>query len=136
MANLKVRPLEWYMKQPFEDLIESGYVLHPIKLIGRDGYYCFKNDVWFEYQGRGYVAYPNLTRDRAKEQFLYPLMECNDELIFNKRELDAITTLINVTKKSSMKKFLQKRLSKHLISVDRRKAKQNLELQFKKLRSK
>lgn len=82
MPKLKVKPLEWYMQEDPEDLAEQGYTPLPadFELIGRDGYYCRGNDVWFEFEGVGYRAYPSSERHRAREYFCYTLT-VNDEAI-------------------------------------------------------
>lgn len=112
MPKLKVKPLEWYMKQDHEDLIEEGYRLIDFRPVGRDGYYCRGNDVWFEFEGRGYNAYPTTTRKRAREYFCYDLT-VNDEAILMCREVEAIRTVLATVKDAAVRKALFARVHLH-----------------------
>jgi len=111
MPKLKVKPLEWYMQDDIEGLAEQGYVMiHP--RIGRDGYYCQGTDVWFEYDGRAYWAYPRSTKQKAKEYFCYTLT-INDEAILPKREVEAMKVVLKTCRDSGVKKAIRERLNLH-----------------------
>lgn len=111
MPKLKVKPLEWYMQDDIEGLAEQGYVMiHP--RIGRDGYYCQGTDVWFEYDGRAYWAYPHSTKEKAKDYFCYTL-KVNDEAILPKREVEAMKVVLKTCRDACVKKALYKRIRLH-----------------------
>ena len=113
MPKLKVRPLEWYMRQEPENLLSDGYVPMPeSQLLGRDGYYCQAGRVWFEYEGRGYLAYPRAPAPRAVEYFCRPLT-VNDEAILMPREVEAIQQVLKTTRDASVRKSLQACLQLH-----------------------
>lgn len=113
MPKLKVRPLEWYMQRDHEDLVETGYVPIPrFLMIGRDGYYCYNNRVWFEYDSVGYLAYPQLTPERAAEYFCLTFT-VNDEAILMPREVEAMRQVLKTTRDASVRKSLQARLRLH-----------------------
>jgi hypothetical protein len=112
VPKLKVKPLEWYMQKDHEDLIEEGYRLIDFRPVGRDGYYCRGNNVWFEYEGRGYKAYPNATRKRAREYFCYDLT-VNDEAILMPCEVEAMRTVLKTVKDAAVRKALYARVHLH-----------------------
>lgn len=119
MATLKVKQLEWYMKDSVEEMIEDGYykpLPDTFKLIGRDGYYCRGNDVWFEHNGIGFAAYPNCSRMKARESFCYDL-KVNDEAILPKREVEALRTILKTNRDGSLKKAIRTRLYTHESAV-------------------
>ena len=111
MPNLKVKPLEWYMSADPEELREMGYTASD-PVIGRDGYYCRGNVVWFEVDGSAYPAFPGFSRQRARESFCYNLT-VNDEAILTDREVLAIKDILAVTRDSAIRQVLRKRLSLH-----------------------
>lgn len=111
MPKLKVKPLEWYMQGDIEDLAEEGYVMIQPR-IGRDGYYCQGDDVWFEYDGRAYWAYPGATKQKARDYFLYTLT-VNDEAILPRREVEAMRTVLNTCRDAGVKKAIRERLTLH-----------------------
>lgn len=126
MPNLKVKPLEWYMQDDIEGLAEQGYVMiHP--RIGRDGYYCQGIDVWFEYDGRAYWAYPSLTKQKAKECFCYTLA-VNDEAILPKREVEAMKVVLKTCRDAGVKKAIRKRLNLHEQAVNQKYTGRNAQL--------
>lgn len=126
MPNLKVKPLEWYMQDDIEGLAEQGYVMiHP--RIGRDGYYCQGIDVWFEYDGRAYWAYPSLTKQKAKECFCYTLA-VNDEAILPKREVEAMKLVLKTCRDAGVKKAIRKRLNLHEQAVNQKYTGRNAQL--------
>ena len=129
MPKLKVRPLEWYMQEDPEDLAEQGYTPLPaeFELVGRDGYYCRGNDVWFEFEGVGYKAYPSSERNRARKYFCYTL-EVNDEAILPQREAVAMRLVLATCRDAGVKKALQKRLRLHKDAVDLRRTGRNARL--------
>lgn len=129
MPKLKVRPLEWYMQEEPEVLAEEGYEPLPagFELVGRDGYYCRGNDVWFEFEGVGYRAYPRATKQRAREYFCYTL-EVNDEAILPQREAVAMRLVLATCRDAGVKKALQKRLRLHEDAVDLRRTGRNARL--------
>jgi hypothetical protein len=111
--KLKVKNLEWYHKEyDHEELLEEGYTEVPatFKLVGRDGYYCFGNDVWFETNGRGYRAYRG--NDKAREYFVYDIT-VNDEAILPTREVAAMEQVLKTCRDADVKKALHKRLRLH-----------------------
>lgn len=114
MPKLKVKPLEWYHQAPKVLLYEDGYrTLGPEEYrVGRDGYYCCGNDVWFEYEGEAYKAYPNATTHKAREYFCHSLT-VNDEAILPQREVAAIKEVLKTSRDPSVRKALTKRLHLH-----------------------
>jgi hypothetical protein len=111
MPNLKVKPLEWYMSADLDELRDMGYTASD-PVIGRDGYYCRGNVVWFEVDGAAYPAYPGFSRQRARESFCYNLT-VNDEAILTDREVMAIKEILAVTRDSAIRQVLRKRLNLH-----------------------
>lgn len=113
MPKLKVKQLEWYMKDP-ESLFEDDYCQLPedFKLIGRDGYYCFGNDVWFEVDGCGFRAYPRAPKNKARDYFCYDL-KVNDEAILPSKEAKAMLDVLKTTRDSGVRKALNSRLRLH-----------------------
>lgn len=114
MPKLKVKPLEWYMQEDPEDLAEQGYTPLPadFELIGRDGYYCRGNDVWFEFEGVGYRAYPGSEQNRARAYFCYTLT-VNDEAILPQREAVAMRLVLKTCRDAVVKKAIRERLNVH-----------------------
>lgn len=114
MPKLKVKPLEWYMQEDPEDLAEQGYTPLPadFELIGRDGYYCRGNDVWFEFEGVGYRAYPSSEQNKAREYFCYTLT-VNDEAILPQREAVAMRLVLKTCRDATVKKAIRERLNVH-----------------------
>ena len=108
MANLKVRSLMNVMIYGVE-LSEFSEVPKDFPLIGRDGYYCRGEDVWFEYQGRGYVFGKTL---KERSYFEYELV-INDEAILMEREVRAMQTILKTTRDSNVRKVIFKRLRIH-----------------------
>ena len=91
MPKLKVKQLESSMiylidfpdEQPFE---KPDPVPENFPLIGRDGFYCRGEDVWWEYKGKGYLYGRTL---KCRPDFVYDLT-VNDEAILMKREANAM----------------------------------------------
>lgn len=121
MANLKVKPLEWYMMGDQEELFLEGYVPVPdtFELVGRDGYYCYLDFVWFEYQGVGYFAFPGFTSQKAREHFCYTIT-VNDEAILLQKEAEAMQTVLKTTRDSAVKKAIRQRLQLHRTALELR----------------
>lgn len=112
MANLKVKPLQfWMLDRTHEELLEE-YEEMPDNLIkvGRDGFYCFINTVWFEVDSKAYFAYRST--DKAREYFCYDLT-VNDEAILTKREEDAMVMLLKTCRDSAVRKVVSERLYLH-----------------------
>ncbi len=115
MPNLKVKELDWYMKRDLEEHQEEGYYTplpETFKLLGRDGYYCRGLDVWFEYNGVGYAAYPRETRQQARESFCYDLT-VNDEAILPSREAEALRMVLKTSRDGTLKKAIRSKLYTH-----------------------
>jgi hypothetical protein len=111
--KLKVKRLEWYMvDRDHEELLENGYCEVPatFQLTGRDGYYCRGNDVWFEVNGKGYVAYHN--SGNAREYFCYEFT-VNPEAILPAREVAAMRQVLKTCRDATVKKALYARLQLH-----------------------
>ena len=111
MSHLKVLPLEFWMTScDHEDILDMGYTdITPDIVFNRDGQYydrCRKF-WWFEV---GYHAYCEPTR--GEETFLYTLAGY-DRVILSKAEATAVTSVLNVTRNSGVKKYLQKYLQDH-----------------------
>jgi hypothetical protein len=121
MPKLKVKPLEWYMENDPEELAEEGYTPLPnyYRLVGRDGYYCRGDFVWFEVDGVGYQAYPRSERGRARQYFCYDF-EVNDEAILPIREVEAMKTVLKTSRDSSVRKAIQASLRRHENALDLR----------------
>ena len=113
--RLKVKPLEWYMEDyTAQDLADEGYETVPdnFALVGRDGYYCWGNEVWFEVRGRGYWAYRKGNQHRGRDYFCYTF-KVNDEQILPAREVDAMQQVLKTNRDSTVRKALQSRLQLH-----------------------
>jgi len=108
VANLKVLSLMNVMIYGVE-LSEFSEVPKDFPLIGRDGYYCRGEDVWFEYQGRGYVFGKTL---KERSYFEYELV-INDEAILMEREVRAMQTILKTTRDPNVRKVISKRLRMH-----------------------
>ena len=121
MPKLKVKPLEWYMENNPEYFIEDGFtpVEADFKLVGRDGYYCRGDDVWFEVDGVGYQAYPRAERGRARRYFCYDLT-VNEESILPEREVEAMRTVLKTSRDSGVRKSIQDCLRRHENALDLR----------------
>ena len=121
MPTLKVKPLEWYMQEDAEGLAEQGYTQthDTFPLIGRDGYYCCDDNVWFEVDGKGYDAYPRTCRAKAREYFCYSLTH-NDEAILTSREENAMREVLKITRDAAVRRVITKRLQLHTESLSLR----------------
>jgi hypothetical protein len=121
MPKLKVKPLEWYMKKEAENLAKQGYtpLSSDFELIGRDGYYCRGNKVWFEFKGVGYWEYPESGRSNAREDFCYTLT-VNDEAILPQREFVAMRQVLKTCRDAGVKKTIRERLYVHEQAVQLR----------------
>lgn len=121
MPNLKVKPLEWHMEKEPEELAEEGYTPLPdyFKLVGRDGYYCRGDFVWFEVDGVGYQAYPRAERGMARKYFCYDF-EVNEESILPTREVEAMRAVLKTSRDSSVRKAIQASLRRHEIALGSR----------------
>jgi hypothetical protein len=121
MPKLKVKPLEWYMESDPEYFIEDGFtpIEADFQLVGRDGYYCRGDDVWFEVGGVGYRAYPRAERGRARQYFCYDF-EVNDEAILPIREVEAMKTVLKTSRDSGVRKSIQDCLRRHENALDLR----------------
>lgn len=121
MPSLKVKPLEWYHTCDLEALIDQGYTPLPESFpkVGRDGYYCLGDKVWFEYDGLAYEAFPKRPSVSARELFCYDLV-VNDEAILPQREVDAMKELLGISRDPGVKKAVRKRLSLHERALGRR----------------
>jgi hypothetical protein len=108
MANLKVRSLMNGMIDGIEES-EFSEVPYDFPLIGRNGYYCRGEDVWFEYQGRGYLFGKTF---KAKPYFQYDLV-VNDEAILMEREARAMETILKTSRDSNVRKAISARLRIH-----------------------
>lgn len=121
MPKLKVKPLEWYMEYEPEELAEEGYTPLPdyFKLVGRDGYYCRGDFVWFEVDGVGYQAYPRAARGMARQYFCYDF-EVNNEAILPEREVVAMNQVLKTCRDAQVKKAINRRLRLHENAIDLR----------------
>ena len=120
--RLKVKPLEWYMEDyTAQDLADEGYVTVPadFNLVGRDGYYCRGNDVWFEVRGKGYWSYRKPNQHRGRDYFCYSF-KVNDEKILPSREVEAMEQVLKTNRDSTVRKALTARLQLHYDSVQLR----------------
>lgn len=121
MPKLKVKPLEWYMENDPEELAEEGYtpLEDDFELVGRDGYYCRGEYVWFEVGGVGYRAYPHAERGMARKYFCYDF-EVNEESILPEREVEAMKTVLKTSRDSGVRKSIQACLRRHENALDLR----------------
>ena len=124
MANLKVKPLDWFMQSSQTELNAMGYTQYD-PIVGRDGYYCQGNRVWFEYGGKAYDAYPSSNRLRARQHFCYEL-DRNDEAILTSRELTAMQEILGITRDAGVRKVLRQRLALHDDAVAARASRRNI----------
>jgi hypothetical protein len=120
--KIKVKPLDWFMRADTMDHAMEGYTRVPadFELIGRDGYYCRGNDVWFEVDGVGYRAYSENTQQLARQYFCYDLT-VNDEAILPAREEQAMREVLKTTRTARVRKALNQRLRLHEQAVQLRK---------------
>jgi hypothetical protein len=133
MPNLKVKKLEWYMakwvKDQDRDLKE---VPDRFPLVGRNGYYCRGDEVWFEFQGRGYQT---KTGPEERECFCYTLT-VNDEAILMSREVEAIKTVLATSRDANVKKALGARLNLHHEALDLRNTRRRAQQQWIRIQKK
>lgn len=114
MPKLKVKQLKSPMiylidfpdEQPFE---RPDPVPENFPLIGRDGFYCRGEDVWWEYKGKGYLYGRTL---KCRPDFVYDLT-VNDEAILMKREANAMKIILKTTRDATVRKTVSKRLRLH-----------------------
>lgn len=114
MPKLKVKQLKSPMiylidfpdEQPFE---KPDPVPENFPLIGRDGFYCRGEDVWWEYKGKGYLYGRTL---KCRPDFVYDLT-VNDEAILMKREANAMKIILKTTRDATVRKTVSKRLRLH-----------------------
>ena len=117
VVNLKVRQLETallFMIDYPEDCPEvEGWKPTPVpegfRLIGRDGFYCYGEQVWWEYKGKGYLYGRSLN---CRPDFEYCL-RVNDEAILIPREVAAMKTILKTTRDANVRKALSARLRLH-----------------------
>lgn len=111
MSNLKVKPLEFWQQRDHDELIEyHPEVPDDFNLIGRDGFYCLHDTVWFEYEGRGYFAFHGTDSPRA--HFQYDL-DINDEAILPHREAEAMVQVLKTCQDASVRKAIYSCLRRH-----------------------
>ena len=94
-------------------------------IVGRDGYFCQGNSVWFEYGGKAYTAYPNSNRSQARRYFCYDL-DTNDGAILSQRELSAMQEILCITRDANVRKVLRQRLELHSTAVAARETRRNI----------
>lgn len=111
MPKLKVRPLEFWQDHDLEDLVEDfKEVPADFPLIGRNGYYCLGEAVWFEIDGRGF--FPHKYQRNQRASFSY-VLTVNDEAILPDKEVEAMRTVLKTTKNAGVKKSIHAALSLH-----------------------
>ena len=111
MPKLKVRSLEFWQDHDLEDLVDDfEEVPADFQLIGRDGYYCLGEAVWFEIAGRGFFPYRYKRNQRASFSYV---LTVNDEAILPNREVEAMRTVLKTTKIASVKKSIGAALRLH-----------------------
>ena len=118
--KLKVKPLAWYMEDMSpEELLKEEYkpVAADFTLVGRNGHYCYGNDVWFEVDGIGYYSYRNTKK--AREYFCYDLT-VNDEASLPDREANAMEQILKTSRDAPVKKAIRNRLRLHHESLQLR----------------
>jgi hypothetical protein len=132
MPKLKVLSLEYYMRE--EELsLECGVpVPDDFPLLGRDGYYCRGEDVWWESGGRGFKPKEYPGDASARSQFLYQL-EHNLEAILSQREVEALETLVKVSRDGVFLKAAKQKLLKHQESVSIRETRRQTRAFFLRL---
>lgn len=96
-----------------------------VPIVGRDGYFCQGNSVWFEYDGKAYTAYPTSNRSHARQYFCYDL-DTNDGAILTQRELSAMQEILCITRDAGVRKVLRKRLALHNDAVSARESRRNI----------
>lgn len=114
MPKLKVLQLHWYMKRMIDYPDQQPHekpepVPENFPLVGRDGFYCRGEDVWWEYRGKGYL-YGRTLKDRAV--FDHKLA-VNDDAILMQCEAAAMRTILKTTRDAAVKKAVGARLQLH-----------------------
>jgi hypothetical protein len=119
MPKLKVLSLEYYMRE--EDLsLECGVpVPDDFPLLGRDGYYCRGEDVWWESGGRGFKPKEYPGGASARSNFLHQL-EHDLEAILSQKEVEALKTLVKLSRDGVFLKAAKQKLLRHSISASTR----------------
>ena len=112
--NLKVRQLEFAMLDLIDDPDDQPFdrptpVPEGFGLIGRDGFYCYGEQVWWEYKGKGYLYGRSLN---CRPDFEYCL-RVNDEAILIPREAKAMKEILKISRDANVRKALSARLRLH-----------------------
>lgn len=132
MANIKVLPLKPWMKKALGN--DRAFLCAPIGLLktGRDGCYCQRNLVWFEYNGNSYV-YSDWESSYHRRYFEHKLL-VNDDAILSQKEYESMSYILKVSRDHQVKKILQKRLLLHSEAVDLRKKRREFAFQIAKIK--
>lgn len=126
MSKLKVLQLHRFMKSIIDNPHKHPHekpvpVPENFSLVGRDGFYCRGEDVWWEYRGKGYL-YGHTLKERAV--FTYKLA-VNDDAILMQCEAAAMKTILKTTRDAAVKKAVGARLQLHLQALDLRNLRRN-----------
>ena len=96
--RLKVLPIEFWMRRKYHE----GDFVEQLPTYHREGQYLLGEHWWFEIDDQAFVYRDPRAQARAADQFKYRL-EVSDEAILNARELDSITTILNVSRNAALK---------------------------------
>ena len=126
MPKLKVLQLHGFMKTMIDDPDKLPHekpvpVPENFPLVGRDGFYCRGEDVWWEYRGKGYL-YGRTLKDRA---IFDHKLAVNDDAILMQCEADAMKTILKTTRDAAVKKAVGARLQLHFQALDLRNLRRN-----------
>lgn len=114
MPKLKVLQLHGFMKIMIDNPEKHPHekpvpVPENFPLVGRDGFYCRGEDVWWEYRGKGYL-YGRTLKDRA---IFDHKLAVNDDAILMQCEAAAMKTILKTTRDAAVKKAVGARLQLH-----------------------
>jgi hypothetical protein len=102
-------------------LLEDGFI-PCLPVYNRDGVYCCpnarlpNNRYWFEYNGTAWTV-PDQSRE--VEQLRHELLTTDDQIL-SSREVDAMNTILHISRDADIKKRIRKRLSVHYQAFDNR----------------
>lgn len=126
MGRIKVLPTEFWMAEEYRDqcdVKEIAPVYH------RDNQYLVGDNWWFEIDGKAFTYDTKEQRNSAVKQFKYQL-RVTDEAILNQRELEAITTIVRVSRNETLKREARTLLFHHRQAVSLREVRRGTQRHF------
>lgn len=126
MGRIKVLPTELWMQRGFRE--ECGVEEIEPKF-HKDNQYLVGDDWWFEIEGRAFTYKDAKKRQGAVDQFKYQL-SITDEAILDARELDAVTTILKVSRNARLKREAIRLWTQHDHAGSIRKLKRDMARHF------